>query len=115
MKPLTTEGTLCAVKAACTVRDEGKPGDDIKRLPIIIRHRDPAIYHAVDIRAFYGGISIMNIPFHLMSLETKVQVIIAYADMALVAVWCFLRVAVPLLIVAVAILAILSRRRQKSR
>ena len=55
----------------------------------------------------------MNIPFHLMPIETKVQVIIAYADMALVAVWCFLRVAVPLLIVAVAILAILSRRRQR--
>ena len=57
----------------------------------------------------------MNVPFQLLSLETKVQVIIAYADMALVAVWCFLRVAVPLLIVAVAILAILSRRRQKPR
>ena len=57
----------------------------------------------------------MNVPFQLLSLGTKVQVIIAYADMALVAVWRFLCVAVPLLIIAAAILAILSRRRQKSR
>ena len=59
MKPLTTEGTLCAVKAACTVWDEGKPGDGIKRLPIIIRHRDAPVHHAVDVRALYRGIPIM--------------------------------------------------------
>ena len=38
----------------------------------------------------------MNVPFHLLPLETKVQVIIAYADMALVAVGRFLQVPVPL-------------------
>ena len=57
----------------------------------------------------------MNIPFHLMPLETKVQVVILYIDMTLIAVWRCLRVAVPLLIVAVAILAILSQRRQRPR
>ena len=36
MELLTTDGTLCAVKAACTVWSEGKPGDNIKRLPIAI-------------------------------------------------------------------------------
>ena len=49
MGPLTTDGTLCAVKAACTVWSEGKPGDNIKRLPIAIRHRHPAVYRAVDV------------------------------------------------------------------
>ena len=57
----------------------------------------------------------MNVPFQLLPLETQMQAVILYIDMALVAVWRFLRVAVPLLIVAVAILAILSQRRQKPR
>ena len=48
MELLTTDGTLCAVKAACTVWSEGKPGDNIKRLPIAIRYRHPAVYGAVD-------------------------------------------------------------------
>lgn len=30
------DGTLCAVKAACTVWGEGKAGDYIKSLPIAI-------------------------------------------------------------------------------
>ena len=57
----------------------------------------------------------MNVPFQLLPLETQMQAVILYIDIALVAVWRFLCVAVPLLIVAVAILAILSRRRQKPR
>ena len=48
MKLLTTDGTLCAVKAACTVWSEGKPGDNIKRLPIAIRHGHPAVHGSVD-------------------------------------------------------------------
>ena len=43
----------------------------------------------------------MNIPFHLMSLETKVQVIIAYADMALVSAGRFFQPTAPLAIVVV--------------
>ena len=57
----------------------------------------------------------MNVPFQLLPLETQMQAVILYIDMALVAVWRFLRVAVPLLIVAVAILAIPSRRGRKPR
>ena len=38
----------------------------------------------------------MNVPFHLLPLETKVQVIIAYVDMALVSVGRFIQVAMPL-------------------
>lgn len=48
MELLATEGTLCAVKAACTVWSEGKPGDNFKRLPITIRHGHPAVHGAVD-------------------------------------------------------------------
>ena len=35
-----TEGTPCAVKAACTVWSGGKPGDNLKGLPITIRARE---------------------------------------------------------------------------
>ena len=55
MELLTTEGTLCAVKVACTVWDEGKPGDGIKGLPIIIRHRHPHLHGAVDVVLAGGG------------------------------------------------------------
>ena len=34
-----TEGTPCAVKAACTVWSGGKPGDNLKGLPITIATR----------------------------------------------------------------------------
>ena len=57
----------------------------------------------------------MNLPFQSLPLEMQMQVVILYIDMTLIAVWRCLRVAVPLLIVAVAILAILSQRRQKPR
>lgn len=48
MEPLTTDGTLCAVKAACTVWSEGKPGDNLKRLPIAIRLGYTPVHSAVD-------------------------------------------------------------------
>ena len=35
-----TEGTPCAVKAACTVWSGGKPGDNLKGLPITISGKD---------------------------------------------------------------------------
>ena len=54
MELLTTDGTLCAVKAACTVWSEGKPGDNIKRLPIAIRHRHPAVYGSMDVGIVSG-------------------------------------------------------------
>ena len=57
----------------------------------------------------------MNVPFQLLPLETQIQVAIMYIDMALEAAWRFLRVAVPLLIIAVVIFAIPSRRRRKPR
>ena len=42
-KPLKfiSDGTPCAVKAACTVRSGGKSGDDFKGLPIAIRREEP--------------------------------------------------------------------------
>ncbi len=53
----------------------------------------------------------MNVPFQSLSLETQIQVIIVYIDMALVAAWRFLCVAVPLLVIAVVIFAMPCRRR----
>ena len=42
-KPLKfiSDGTPCAVKAACTVRSGGKSGDNFKGLPIAIRRKVP--------------------------------------------------------------------------
>ena len=57
----------------------------------------------------------MNVPFHTLSLDAQIQVVIVYIDMALEAAWRFLRVAVPLLIIAVVIFAMPSRRRRKQR
>ena len=57
----------------------------------------------------------MNVPFQSLPLETQIQVIIVYIDMALVAAWRFLCVAVPLLIIAVVIFATPDRRRRGSR
>ena len=57
----------------------------------------------------------MNVPFHTLSLDAQIQVVIVYIDMALEAAWRFLRVAVPLLVIAVVIFAIPSRRRRKPR
>lgn len=54
----------------------------------------------------------MNVPFQSLPLETQIQVIIVYIDMALEAAWHFLRVAVPLLVIAVVIFAMPSRRRR---
>ena len=52
----------------------------------------------------------MNIPFHSLPLETKVQVIIAYADMALVSVGRFFQaialLAVIVLLAAIAMIAV---------
>ena len=55
MELLATEGTLCAVKAACTVWSEGKPGDNFKRLPITIRTGYAHLYRAVDLGLLAGG------------------------------------------------------------
>ena len=57
----------------------------------------------------------MNVPFQSLPLETQIQVIIVRVDMALDAAGRFLRVAVPLFLIAVAIFAIPSRRRRKPR
>ena len=57
----------------------------------------------------------MNVPFQSLPLETQIQVVIVYIDMALEAAWRVLRVAVPLLIIAVVIFAMPSRRRRKQR
>lgn len=57
----------------------------------------------------------MNVPFQSLPLETQIQVVIVYIDMAIMAVWRFLCVAVPLLIIAVVIFATPGRRRRGSR
>ena len=57
----------------------------------------------------------MNVPFQSLPLETQIQVVIVYIDMVLEASWRFLRVAVPLLIIAVVIFTMPSRRRRKPR
>ena len=57
----------------------------------------------------------MNVPFQSLPLETQIQVVIVYIDMALEAAWRFLRVAVPLLVIAVVIFAMPSRRRRGPR
>ena len=57
----------------------------------------------------------MNVPFHFLPLETQIQVIVVYIDMAIDTIWSFIRVAVPLLVIALVIFAIPSRRRRKQR
>ena len=57
----------------------------------------------------------MNVPFHFLPLETQTQVIVVYIDMAIDTIWRFIRVAVPLLVIALVIFAIPSRRRRKQR
>ena len=57
----------------------------------------------------------MNVPFQSLPQTTQIQVVIVYIDMAIEAAWRVLRVAVPLLIIAVVIFAIPSRRRRKLR
>ena len=57
----------------------------------------------------------MNVPFQSLPLETQIQVVIVYIDMAIMAVWLFLCVAVPLLIIAVVIFAMPGRRRRGPR
>ena len=57
----------------------------------------------------------MNVPFQSLPLETQIQVVIVYIDMALVAAWRFLCEAVPLLIIAVVVFVMPSRRRRGPR
>ena len=57
----------------------------------------------------------MNVPFQSLPLATRIQVVIVYIDMALEAAWRVLRVAVPLLVIAMVIFAIPSRRRRGPR
>ena len=57
----------------------------------------------------------MNVPFQSLPLETQIQVITVRIDMALDAAGRFLRVAVPLLVIAVVIFAMPSRRRRGPR
>ena len=59
----------------------------------------------------------MNVPFQSLPLETKVQVIVAYADMALVSVGRFFQAIAPLaavvLLVAIAMIAAPSLRNTR--
>ena len=59
----------------------------------------------------------MNVPFQSLPPETEMQVIIAYVDMALVAIWNFLRIAVPVVIIAMIVFLFpsLRKRRRKPR
>ena len=57
----------------------------------------------------------MNVLFQFLPLETQIQVIVVYIDMAIDTIWRFIRVAVPLLVIALVIFAIPSRRRRKQR
>ena len=57
----------------------------------------------------------MNVPFQFLPLETQIQVIVVYIDMAIDTIWRFIRVAVPLLVIALVIFAIPCRRRRKQR
>ena len=57
----------------------------------------------------------MNVPFQSLPLETQIQVVIVYIDMAIMAVLRFLCVAVPLTIIAVVIFAMPGRRRRGPR
>ena len=55
----------------------------------------------------------MNVPFQSLPPETQMQVIIAYVDMALVAVGRFLKVAVPLVIIAMIVFLFYSLRKRR--
>ena len=59
----------------------------------------------------------MNVPFQYLSPETQMQVVVAYVDMALVTIWNFLRVAVPVVIIAmiVFLFPLLRKRRRRPR
>ena len=57
----------------------------------------------------------MNVPIHSLPVDAQMQVIIAYIDMALEAACSFLNLAVPLLVIALVIFAMPSRRRRKQR
>ena len=57
----------------------------------------------------------MNVPFQFLPLETQIQVIVVYIDMAIDTIWRFICVAVPLLVIALVIFAIPCRRRRKQR
>ena len=57
----------------------------------------------------------MNVSFHALPLETQVQIIVVYIDMALVAIGRFLRVAVPFFAVVMLFFLLWSRRRRRPR
>ena len=57
----------------------------------------------------------MNVPFQSLPPETEMQVIIAYVDMALVAIWNFLRIAVPVVIIAMIVFLFPSLRKRRRR
>ena len=55
----------------------------------------------------------MNVPFQSLPLETQIQVIIVYIDMALVAVGRFLSIAVPLIIMSCVVFMFPSRKKRR--
>ena len=59
----------------------------------------------------------MNVPFQSLSPESQMQVIIAYVDMALVTIWNVLRIAMPVVIMAIIVFLfpLLRKRRRKPR
>lgn len=57
----------------------------------------------------------MNVPFQSLPLETQVQVVIAYADLALVAIGRFLSVAIPLIMMAIVVFMFPSRNKRRGR
>ena len=57
----------------------------------------------------------MNVPFQSLPPETQMQVIITYVDMALVAIWNFLRIAVPVVIIAMIVFLFPSLRKRRRR
>ena len=57
----------------------------------------------------------MNVPFQSLSPETQMQVIVAYVDMALVTIWNVLRIAMPVVIMAIIVFLFPSLRKRRCR
>lgn len=55
----------------------------------------------------------MNVPFQYLSPETQMQVVVAYVDMALVTIWNVLRVAMPVVIMAMIVFLFSSLRKRR--
>ena len=55
----------------------------------------------------------MNVPFQSLSLETQIQVVIVYIDMALAAVGQFLSIAVPLIVMSIIVFMLPSPNKRR--